>query len=158
MDSLLQSSTPDRYQNRRHLTRKDTDPVSHRHQYVLALHLSGKKVNEIESLSGYRPATIYHILQEPNVLALRQQLLNHTSKEFEALFPKVVDCIRDGLDSPDLKINLEASDKWLKAHGKYAKSEATTVNITAEDIVMNILNQAPEQRRIEQAEVIDCAK
>ena len=144
MESLLQSSTPDRYQMRRHLTRKETDPVSHRHQFVLALHLSGLKVDEIEKVTRYRPATIYHILSEPNVIALRQQLLHHTSKEFEALFPKVVDGIRVALSSGDPKTVLEACDKWLKAHGKYAKSEGTTVNVTAEDIVFNILNQAPQ--------------
>lgn len=143
MESLLQSSTPDRFQVRRRLTRKETDPVSHRHQFVLALHLSGLKVHEIEKITNYKPPTIYHILSEPNVIALRQQLLNHCSKEFEALFPKVVDGIRAALDSGDPKTVLEAADKWLKAHGKYAKSEGTTVNITAEDIVMNILNQAP---------------
>lgn len=144
MSSLLLSSTPDRYQVRRRVTRKETDPVSHRHQYVLALHLAGRRVHEIEELTGYKPPTIYHILSEPNVLALRQQLLNHTSKEFEALFGKTVEAIRQGLDSADAKIQLEAADKWLKAHGKYQKSEGTQVNITAEDIVMNILNQKLE--------------
>lgn len=140
MESLLQSTTPDRYQMMRKLTRKETDPVSHRWQYVLALHLAGKKVSEIEQLTGYKPPTIYRILSEPNTVALRQQLLNHVSKEFEALFPQVVDTIRDALRSPDLKIALEGADKWLKAHGKYAKSEGTTVQLTAEDIVVNILN------------------
>ena len=144
MESLLQSSTPDRYQMRRHVTRKETDPVTHRHQFVLALHLAGRRVSEIEELTGYRPATIYHILSEPNVISLRQQLLNHTAKEFEALFEKTVNAIRDGLGSADMKIALEAADKWLKAHGKYMKSEGTQINVTAEDIVFNILNQAPQ--------------
>ncbi len=138
------TKTSDRYAMRRHFTRKETDPVSHRHQYVLALHLAGKKVSEIEQLTNYRPPTIYKILSQPNVIALRQQLLNHTEKEFEALFGKTVDAIREGLGCGDLKIQLEAADKWLKAHGKYQKSEGTQVNITAEDIVMNILNQKLE--------------
>lgn len=129
---------------RRHLTKKETVPVSHKYQYVLALHLAGKTVKEIEALTKYRPSTIYKILKLPNVEALRQQLLDHTSKEFEALYDKTVDAIRCGLDSMDPKIRLEAADKWLKAHGKYGKSEGTQVNITAEDIVMNILNQKVE--------------
>jgi len=114
--------------------------------------LSGKRVHEIEELTKYRPATIYAILSSPNVLALRQQLLNHTSKEFEALFPRVVDCVRDSLASPDLNVALKGSDMWLKAHGKYAKSEGTTVSITAEDIVMNILNQSVTQEGAVNAE------
>ena len=141
MESLLTSPTPDRYAMRRHLTRKETDPVSHRYQYVLALHLSGKTVKEIEKLTSYKSPTIYKILAMPNVNYLRQQLLNHTAKEFEALFGKTVQVIRDGLKSRDMKIALDAADKWLKAHGKYQKSEGTQINITAEDIVMNILNQ-----------------
>jgi len=145
MQSLLESTQPDRYAVRRHLRRDEKAPVSHRHQYVLALHLAGKKVGEIEQITKYRPATIYAILSSPNVLALRQQLLHHTSKEFEALFPQVVDAIREALQSPDLKIALEGSDKWLKAHGKYAKSEGTQVQITAEDVVFNILNQNQTQ-------------
>lgn len=146
MESVLTTRTADRYAVRRHVTRKETDPVSHRHQYVLALHLSGKKVPEISQLTGYKPVTIWTILKAKNVEYMRQQLLNQTSREFEALYEKVVDTIRDGLGSPDLKIALEAADKWLKAHGKYGKSEGgTTVNITAEDIVMNILNQGAVQ-------------
>ena len=154
MESLLQSSTPDRYAVRRHFRRDEKSPVSHRWQHVLALHLSGKKVHEIELLTKYRPPTIYKILSSPNVLALRQQLLHYTSQEFEALFPKVVDGIRDALSSPDLTTVLKGSDQWLKAHGKYAKSEGVNVNITAEDIVMNILQQRPEIEHVK-GEVID---
>jgi hypothetical protein len=149
MESLLTSSTPDRFAMRRHLRRDEKSPVSHRYQYVLALHLSGKKATEIMALTKYSSATVYKILSDPAVIAMRQQLLNHTAKEFEALFPKVVDGIRACLDSGDPKTVLDAADKWLKAHGKYQKSEGTQINITAEDIVMNILNQAPQQVMIE---------
>lgn len=144
-DSILLSTTPDRYQCRRKFTRAETDPVSHKHQYVLALHLAGKKVHEIEKETGYSPGWIYKILALPNVVALRQQIQSSLDDEFSALQGKVNDTIRDALDSPDLKIALEGADKWLKVMGKYAKKEGMSVNVTAEDLVLQIMNGGQTQ-------------
>ena len=139
MESLLLSKQPDRYQANRRVTRAETDPVTHKHQYVLALHLAGRKPHEIQLETGYSIPRIYSILKEPNVVALRQQLLSSVSDEFEALFSKAVDVIRDGLDSPDPKVRLDVCKEFMKAHPKFTKGKKTD-DVTAEDVVAKILN------------------
>lgn len=117
--------------------------LPHLWYYVLSLHLSGKTADEISELTDYSRGWIYRILKDPQVVAVRQQLLAGISDEFEALYADVVQTIRDGLTSPDIKIRLESADKWLKAHGKY-KGETQHITVTAEDVVFNILNQGPQ--------------
>jgi hypothetical protein len=117
-------------------------PIPNRHYYVLALHLKGLNYDEISELSGYAISTIASILKTDAVIQVRQQLLAATQDEFEALFSKVVASIREALDYGDLDQKLAASEKWLKAHGKYSSTnQGLQVNLTAEDIVVQILNQ-----------------
>lgn len=142
MDALTVSGTPDAYQGRRHLKRNDYEPIPSRYMAVLSHHLSGRTVAQISELTGYKTPTIYKILSDKRVSQMRQMLLNHTQLEFEALYPKVVDALREALDSSDTSMKLKASDQWLHASGKYKGDGAgTQVNITAEDVVFNILNQ-----------------
>jgi len=118
--------------------------IPHRYYFVLSLHLAGKTLEEISELSGYQPNTICAILAKEEVIAVRQQLLRATSDEFEALFSEVVGVIRDCLKSKDERVQLEAAEKWFKAHGKYTPTSAGGLNITAEDVVVQILNQNKE--------------
>ncbi len=140
--SLLVSSKADRYNGSRPIKRSEVNPVLPRWQFVISLHLSGKTANEISELSGYTTTTIYSILSHPDSIQLRQQILNGTSQEFEALFEKVVSVIKESLTSPDERVRLEAAEKWLKAHGKYQQQPVQqNLNITAEDVVIQILNE-----------------
>ena len=145
MNCLTQSPTcGDRFNQARIPTRKEVNPVSHRYRMVLDLHLSGHKVNEIQELTGYAESTIYDILSKDEVVALRQQIMNVYDKEFEMLFPQVIQSIRLGLNpSQDLKDQLSAAKLWLKAHGKggvKVEKGGDTYNLTAEDVVFQILN------------------
>lgn len=145
--SLLLSKTLDKYNGSRHIKRSEVNPVLPRWQFVISLHLSGKSAQEISELSGYSTTTIYSILSHPDSIQLRQQIMNGTSQEFEALFEKVVEVIKTSLKSDDERIRLEAAEKWLKAHGKYQPTQtAPQMQITAEDIVINILNQSKQER------------
>lgn len=142
MESILTSRTPDRYQGRRHLKLTDKTPIPLRYHKVLALHLAGKPVKEICELVSYKESTIYAILQDPRVCQIRQQLLNHTQVEFEALYGRVVDTLRGDLFSGVPEREHKARDQWFRASGKYTpEKSAGDINITAEDIVFNILNQ-----------------
>lgn len=145
MDSILTSGTPDRYQGRRHLKLTDRNPIPHKYFNVLSLHLAGKTVKTICEETGYKTPTVYKILADERVVQIRQQLLEHTQVEFEALYPLVVDSIRKDLMSQQPDRENRARDQWLRASGKYT-SEKTTQNITvtAEDVVLQILNQAKE--------------
>ena len=119
----------------------DRNTVPLRWFNVLALHLAGHSAELIAEETGYSLNSVYRILKHGDVLYVRQQLLESTQQEFEALFKKVVHAVRNGLDDPDPKVGLMASSLWLKAHGKFAP-ERSGVNmpITAEDVVIQILN------------------
>jgi len=139
--ALMLSEGGDRYALNRKLTKKDHNPVPLRWQVVLAYHLAGKPATEIMQLTGYSSAMVYRILDNKDVQYLRQQMLNSTQLEFEAMFSKIVHVIREKLDSTDPQVQLAATNQWLKANGKYTpKANEGSVNITAEDIVFNILN------------------
>jgi len=119
-------------------TRSKYDPVPLRYQQVVALHLAGKKCEEIKQITGYSTAMVYRILSRDDVQHYRQQLLATTQQEFEALFSKVVDTIRQSLDSSDENVRLAATQQWLKYHGK--RFEAKSSEVTAEDVVAHILH------------------
>lgn len=141
MEALTSSSTPSLYQQRRRLKKNDFEPIPSKYFAVLSHHLSGKTVRQISDLTGYKLPSIYKILSDERVVQVRQQLMKVTESEFEALYAKAVQAIRAGLDDCDLDVALRAADMWFKAHGKY-KSTQTVQNITAEDVVIQILNQA----------------
>jgi len=150
--SLLLSKTGDeRYNRKRHLRCNETKPVIARHRFVLELHLAGHRIKKslpgkpsIEELTGYSAVYISSILRSPKVQALKQQIMSLYDEEFKMLYPKVVKSIQDGLsDACDMPTRLSASKLWLKAHGKLQKDDTqnTGMNVTAEDVVIQILNQ-----------------
>lgn len=129
--------------------KKRKGSVSHRWRYVLELHLCGKRVHEISELSGYSVNTIYGILRDEDVISLRQQLMQQFDSEFEALYPKVIDSIRDGLNHPHPDVQKEARRDWLKAHGKYRDQPQQQSQVfSAEKMVVQILQQAREEHGI----------
>lgn len=146
MDSVFTSGTPDRYQARRHLKLTDKTPIPLKYHNVLALHLAGKTVQTICDETGYKSPTVYKILKDPRVCQVRQQLLEHTQTEFEALYPLVVDSIRKDLLSAQPERENRARDQWLRASGKYQADHTTqNINVTAEDVVFQILQQGTKQ-------------
>jgi len=140
--TLMQPQEADlTYSAHRMLKKSDHQITPLRWKHVLHLHLSGRTVQEIKELTSYSVPMIYRILGDNRILSLRQQILEVTQKEFEALFADVVDVIRTSLASDDERIRLEGTNQWLKAHGKFREGGGSlTVNITAEDVVQNILN------------------
>lgn len=117
-------------------------PVPLRWKQVLDLHLSGRRPAEIMALTGYSPAMYYRILASPQVLALRQRMMEGFQKDFEALWPKVIDNIRDQLDDPDAKIQIAAQHQFFKATGRFAPPKSDEVEkTTASDVVKQLLAQ-----------------
>jgi hypothetical protein len=142
---LLISPTPDHYQAMRPLRRKDHNPIPSRYFTVLSYHLGGKSCGDIMALTGYKQAAVYRILNDQRVVQMRQQLLKETEKEFEALYPKAVDNLRLAMHSEDVDEKLKSTDMYLRAAGKYQKQDNTNIiNVTAEDVVFQILNQKVE--------------
>ena len=137
---LPQEASDQTYRFHRPTKKNDYVPVPLRWYNVLALHLAGKKAIEIKQETGYSIAMIHRILNHKIVQAIRQQLMDSTQQEFEALFDKIVDNIRDQLGSSDPAVKLAAQQQWLKANGKFGNGKkAVITNITAENVVQNIL-------------------
>ena len=117
-------------------------PVPLRWYNILALHLTGKSAKEISEATGCSLPMVYHVLGHKTIQHVRQQLLDKTQQEFEALFAKVVTNIREQLESTDPMVRLAAQQQWFKANGKFAGVKIDRqVNITAEQVVAQILNQ-----------------
>ncbi len=147
--SILTSAVPDRYQASRQITKKDTNPIPHRWYFVLSLRLAGHSPTQdkpdkpsIRSLTGYSQASIHRILSEPDVISARQQILEQYDREFEDMYALVVEGVRKHLESASLK-DVEVGAKiWLQEFGKQSKIKqggGDTYNVTAEDVVFNML-------------------
>ena len=113
-----------------------------RHFFVLSLHLAGKKAWEIKELTGYPEGTVRQILQRDDVLYMRQQLMLQLDKEFEAQYHKVIAAVDSALDATQpATVKLQGAKLWGDYHKRFQKVEVNqTLNITAEDIVLQIMN------------------
>lgn len=137
MEALTLSST---YSDPgRKVKKSDYEPLPLRWKVVLDYRLAGKKVSEICKLTGLSRPFIYHILNDERTLLCKQFLLEQTQEEFSCLFERVTKVIEEKLDDPEKA--LEAASLWLKANGKFKDTSKLQVNVSAEDIVMQILNQ-----------------
>ena len=146
-NALLISDTPDRWAKARPVTKRDYDPIPHGYYYVLTLHMARTPVREICELSGYADSTVYAILKDERIIAIRQQLLKRYDDELENLYPKVVAAIAAHLDADSLDARYKGSDMWLKIHGKYKGGDKVTVNLSAEDIAIQIIQQVRDGGR-----------
>lgn len=134
----------------RKVRQKDVTPISSRWRYVLELHLAGRSPAEIQEITGYSPAMMYLILADPRMVAEKQQIMRYYDSEFEALYARVINVVRENLECPDdPKVRNDAAKIWLKSHGKFQadKEQSNDTNISAEKIVFQILNQAKEERK-----------
>lgn len=135
MDALTQNQQPHMI---KHTASKMYNPIPLRWRVVLDYHLAGHKKEEIALITGYSVNSVYRILNHQDVVQVRQQLMEHTQKEFEALQAKVVDSIRDDLDSADPARISDARKDWLRAHGKVKENKSN--EFTAENMVVQMLN------------------
>ncbi len=139
MNAITVSSQGDGYATNRQVKKSDYEPLPLRWKVVLDYRMAGKKVPAICKLTGYSPAFVYRILNDERTLLAKQFLLAQTQEEFSCLFEEVVRVIKEKLVDPEKA--LEAASLWLKANGKLRDKDKIQVNVSAEDIVMQILNQ-----------------
>lgn len=111
-----------------------------RWRQVVQLHLAGHKAEEIAEITNYSQGAVYRILARPEAVELMQKTMDYYDLEFRSLYPEVISAVRRGLTDPEKY--LDAAKTWLKSHGRM-NTPATQgqINVTAEDVVFNILNQ-----------------
>lgn len=119
------------------------------HKHMLELHLGGLKHVDIAKELNCTPQHVCNIvtsqLGQAYCDARLAQRTKLSDQRFLGLQEKVVDTIEDGLDAEDMSYRLQAADKWLKAHGRYARSEGGTPQVSAEDIVDRLLKRGALQ-------------
>ena len=120
--------------------RSDLVPIPHKWFEVIALHLAGTATKEILETTGYSIQTYYRIMNNPRSIAVRQQLLSVYQDEFEALFSKVIDNLREQLGDNDMKVKQTAQQQWLTAEKKFKIKTAESPGESAEDLVSRLLN------------------
>lgn len=115
--------------------------ISHRDFFVLSLHLSGSTAEEIAELAGYSSsAQVYHILRKKEVILVRQQLLEGLELEFEVLQKEIFDTVKAALRCEDMKVRLDGVQIWMRYFGKFLPKENKEKELTAEDVVRQLLN------------------
>lgn len=141
--SLLLPAQPAGTIDRRY-RKDDSEPLSPRHWQVVCLSLAGKSTEEVADLTGYSKYQIRWILRQEKAQEMRQVLMQDYEDEFKALMPKTIGAIRRALDSEDLEAQLEGAKlqlKYTKGLETKGSGNPTIVNnITAEDVVFQILN------------------
>jgi hypothetical protein len=146
MESLsLSPTSQSKYESRANKLAKL--PISHKWMAVLSYHLSGKSTDWIAEQLNYHPNTVRIILNNEKVIQVRQMLLQETQKEFEALFSEGVKVIREFLDGDNKDEKKTGVELWIKMHGRPTNGnngnndgKGTVINLTAEDVVFQILN------------------
>lgn len=108
------------------------------HMEVVKSHLDGVKNCDIAAIFNMHNNTVSKILKDPLVEAIRKEWMNDKHAEFNALYGKAIDAIRDGLNENEPVANrLKAVDKFFaNAPGQ---KEAETERDTAEDVVARLL-------------------
>lgn len=134
MDVLTQPNQPVALKRRRNAY----TVIPLRWRVVLDYHLAGHKATEIALLTGFSLNSVYRILNHKDTQLIRQQLLDATNQEFEALAQKVVDSVRDDLNSEDPTRRSDGRKDWLKMYGKPQEKEGN--KFSAEQMVFQILN------------------
>ena len=116
--------------------------IPHKWGLILRLHLAGKTVKEIAALVDMQEQTIYRILRRPQIEEQRRMLLTDIERDFEALYSRVVNNLREQLDSTDPQVQLAAQTQFFKATGKFQpKRSESEEKLTAEEVVSKLLAQ-----------------
>lgn len=118
--------------------------LSQRHLDILSLHLSGDFTgSEIAQVLGCSTSKVYQVLEDPLCKNVIEQFRRGQLSDLEALLPKAVAGIREGLDAKDVRTKLLAVDRFMKMskHGFEDQTGNTNVSVTIVDARTRFVNQ-----------------
>lgn len=104
---------------------------------IVLCHISGMPVADICEKVRTSPTYIYKTIRSQAAQQVIDDFLTFSDQEFKALYQLSIQAIRDALTCDDVKIRLQAAEKYLKAHGKYGDT-GNTAGATAEDVIRRI--------------------
>lgn len=120
-----------------------------RHRMIIALHLNGMTAGSIAKVLGVNPQYVSIVLNDPLVQSTLERIYEDLDEELRALFPKAVEALRDGLEDPDNRIKLKASDQFFRTQNKYKDDKRA--DVTAEDVIrrfMEVSSDGPVRIRL----------
>lgn len=146
MNGVLNSNPEGKWQP----TKLDGD-----HMHMLELHIAGLTHREIAAHLGCSAQTVSNIVTSELGRQFVAERIGGMDQEFLALYGDVIQAVRDGL-APDQEtaVRLTAADKWLRAHGRFARSEGGSASVTAEDVVRKLLERGAQVNLIKDSNVV----
>ena len=106
--------------------------LSQRHKLIIGMHLNGESHKEIAKVVGCSETTVSVVVRDPLAQEVIEFYHEGVEAELKALFPKVVDAVRKGLEDNSIKTKLAAVDRFAKLTGLDAPeggSRGDTFNI-----------------------------
>lgn len=108
---------------------------------ILTLEMQGAPKCDIAQQVGMSAAAISEITRDDRYIAFRDEYLATIDNEFFAMKPLAFKALRNGLTSGDEDTALKAADQWFRgaSFGGFSKREERPTNLTAEDVVRQLL-------------------
>lgn len=100
----------------------------------LRLFASGYTMVEAAKIAKTKPLRIRRLMQTDAGQQTLKNIRLELDEEFKALYRESIEALRQGLDSKDLRVKMDAADKYLK----YAKDLRVNLVLTAEDLIRKI--------------------
>ncbi len=91
--------------------------LTQRHKLIIGLHLNGVSNRDIADKVGCSRFTVASIIGDPLAQEVITFYYEGVESELKALFPKVVDAVRDALDSDTVGMKLKGVDRFAKLTG-----------------------------------------
>lgn len=105
---------------------------------ILKLHLESLTATEIADEVGLSTSAVRAVIRSDWAQALVADYLSYVDSEFSALYGMSVNAVRDALSpKQEIKVRLDAAEKFFRAHGKYNRDNDT--GTSAEDVIRRVL-------------------
>ena len=132
--------------------------LSQRHKLIIGMHLAGKSYREIATTVGCSTHTIGRIILDPLAQEVIAYYYEGTEEELKALFPKVVEAVRDALDNSNIEVKLKGVDRFAKLTGMGEENRGNKeVNVTVMlDARQKFVNELrAEAEKVVEVEVVE---
>lgn len=106
--------------------------LSQRHKLIIGLHLAGKSNEHVADVVGCSRFMVGSVIRDPLAQEVITYYYEGIESELKALFPAVVNTVRDALGNASIETRLKGVDRFAKLTGLDAKdggNKGTTVQI-----------------------------
>ncbi len=134
--------------------------LSQRHKLIIGLHLNGKSHKYIAGIVGCSEVTVSTVIHDPLAQEVITFYYEGVESELKALFPKVVDAVRDALDNTAIGTRLKGVDRFAKLTGldnRGDEGKGVTVNVVlnAREKLVQEINEARQTQEVIEGEVVE---